>query len=194
MTSGITLEDFSTPAPVDRPRPTADDAAVKAAYERGYRQGWDDATTEAQTARDAISAELERNLRDLGFTYFEARDALLQSMSSFLDETLTLLFPTLLSPALRATILAELDQIAATTRPDAIDIMVHADEADRVRALLPDDTALTITVRPEPALAPGRAHIVFESAEIDIDLQSVVARLQDVAAPPRESTRSDEHG
>lgn len=194
MNSGIALEDFGAPIAAGPAQQSGDDAAAKAVYERGYRQGWDDATAKAEAGRDAISAELERNLRDLGFTYFEARDALLQSMSSFLDESLNVLFPALLAPATRATVLAELDQIAATTQPGGIGIMVAADEADRVRALLPDETALDITVEPEPALALGQAHIVFGETEIDIDLQSVVQRLRDAVEVSPESAGSHERG
>lgn len=193
MTAAITLEDFGAARASQASDPAEEDAAMKAAYERGYRSGWDDATAANAAERAAISAELARNLRDLGFTYFEARDALLQSLSGFLAQITETLFPAILPAATRATLIAELEERAAAGLTGAVEITVTPEEETAVAALLPADAGLQITVRAEPDLSAGQAYIVFADEEIEVDLTPIIRRLMDIAAPsPAEGPRADE--
>jgi flagellar M-ring protein FliF len=78
MAGGPVLEDFATlagpaaQAPSD-PAPALADAERLAAYEQGYRAGWDDAVRAEAADQARIGAELARNLQEMSFSFHEAR-------------------------------------------------------------------------------------------------------------------------
>lgn len=182
------LEDFDSRATprVDGPLPKSS-AAVSAeeiesaratGYEEGYRTGWDDAARAADEESRAVSAELARNLRDMTFTYFEAREELLQALRPFLAELLSTLFPALLPQAAGAAIAEDLgDQVKAGC-DGAFRVLVSPEDAEVVRALMKGVDAASVTVAEEPALASGQARLISTRREIAIDADAILERLR----------------
>ena len=54
-----------------------------AAYDTGYRAGWDDANAAQSDDQTRMKADLARNLQTLGFTYHEARTHILKALWPF---------------------------------------------------------------------------------------------------------------
>ncbi len=74
----LKLEVFgATPVTASAPSDVDVEEVRLAGYETGYQSGWDDATTEREKSDQLIAADLERNLRDISFTYAEARNEVL---------------------------------------------------------------------------------------------------------------------
>lgn len=188
--SRLSLEDFAE-APVERMAaalvPQVDVAAIEAAaetarveaYETGYKTGWDDAVRAAEDERRALGEELARNLRELSFTYFEARDELLLGMRAFLREMIDTLFPALLPEAAASGLADALSALVEEAGNGAIAVSVSPEDAATVRSLLPLPDGVELAVTEEPALAPGQARLKSSGHEVAIDAARVVAMLRD---------------
>lgn len=204
-TQPLTLVDFgSAPDPVvpsADPAPeqglgSADAEAIRVeAYEKGYKSGWDDAVKTAEEQRTAISEELARNLRDIGFTYFEAREEILGGMRTFLEDLLDTLFPTLLGETMCAGVAEELADIAEPLMAGELSLLVSPDDAAAVRTLLPLPGNPELEVIEEAALPPGLAQLKTASREVAIDAERIVARLREaLAAPKQQEEQERAHG
>ena len=187
----LLLEDFDlmeAPRPARGPAPAPpppDDAALRAAeeqvrlaaYEDGYRSGWDDATAAATETRTLIETDVAQNLRDLGFTFLEAREQMLAAVARHLTDLFETFFPASLA---RATAEAAEDAIrreAERATAASVEIRACPDDADLIAELLPDDLPVRPVVRPEPSLARGQAHVRIDAVETRIDLAAALAAL-----------------
>ena len=158
--------------------PAEEEAKRLAVYEEGYRSGWDDAVRAAEGEERAIGAELARNLKDLSFTYFEARDEVLASVRSFLAELLDRMFPALLPEAVAANVAQEMAGIVEDLCDGRFTIVIAPDDAATVKRLLSSDDHRTVTVVSEPAMATGQARIRSAKGEASIDAGRLVATLK----------------
>jgi flagellar assembly protein FliH len=126
--------DASTPepGPAADPVPALDEAAREAerlaAYESGYRSGWDDCLAAEQEAMRKVGAELARNLGDLGFTYHEARAQLMAETEALLEACFRTLLSQAAGPAVARRLADDVGELAAT----ALDLPVASSRLDDV--------------------------------------------------------------
>lgn len=159
-----------------------------ATYDAGYASGWDDATRAAEERGERISAELERTIQDLGFSYHEALDQLrgqfLDALSGFLDALLPSALPQVFRAQLESTLAEQTDQ-----NPE-IEIVLSAEQVPLFQALLPPDLTSTVSLVPEDTLAADQAYIRLDQRECLIDIRPMVealkAQLQALSQPTEE--------
>ncbi|MEM0947045.1 MAG: hypothetical protein AAGK37_06540 [Pseudomonadota bacterium] len=171
------------------------EAARVAGYEDGYKTGWDDAIKSADEDARNVSAELSRNLRDLSFTYFEARDEFLASIEPFLADFLDTMFPELLSEVAAAGIAADLVERVKEQHEDDIRILVSPEDGAVVRRLVDMNDAPPVEIVEEAALASGQAQVTSKRRDVSIDPGALLHRLRvalDVAPP--EQMEMQAHG
>ena len=180
----LRLEEFDTPSatvPSAAEPPSPDSGAEAAAriagYEEGYRTGWDDAARAAEEDATALGAELARNLRDLSFTYFEARDEVLAALRPFLDELLDTMFPDLLAEATAAAIAAEVADGFGAAGQEGPRVLVAPEDVAVVRALR-SQAGTEVEIVGEPAMASGQARLTAGGLEARIDTGAVAERLR----------------
>ena len=184
----IDLEDFGSGAG-DGASETPDDGAAlrealrAAAYEEGYKSGWDDSARAAENEMRAVGEELARNLRDLGFTYFEARAELTEVMKGFLCELLDKLFPALLPEAAAATLVDEITALSGDALDGRMDLLVSPDDAETIRRLLDQAGIEGASLCEEPALASGQARLQASAAQVVIDADRLTRSLRDALRP-----------
>ncbi len=187
MTAPLQLEEFDLPTPASRSEMGADgglsaEAAEElriSSFESGYTSGWQDAHAASDGKRAEVSEELARNLRDLSFTYFEARAQVLASVEPVLKDLFDKVFPALLPEATLAQVLARLNEIAADLGDAPVDLVVSPDDAQLVEELTPDDLSVPLTISSEPALASGQAFLRVRKREQEIDVSTF---LEDIRA------------
>ncbi|MFB9148549.1 flagellar biosynthesis protein [Roseovarius ramblicola] len=148
-----------------------------AAFETGYRAGWDDAV-EAQ-AGDArrITADLAQNLQDLSFTYEEAHAAVLQALRPLLAQVTSAVLPRLAQESLGPRVAGMLDELARDQGRRAIEIAASPDDATRLAHLLEARPDLGATLAEDDTLGPGQVLLRFGEAEHEIDLAGVLAGI-----------------
>ena len=182
MTRALRLEDFApvgtdaaTAAPVP-PVAEAPDAAL-AAFDEGYRNGWDDCAKAEAEAHRKIGADLAANLQDVALTYAEARQDVLTALGPLFEEIAAQLLPRLAAEAVAPAVIAELRSIA-TEASAARPVLIAAPAAlPALERLLAGEDAPDIDLRAEPAFAEGQVSIRHDGQRRDIDLTEAAARM-----------------
>lgn len=169
------------PGPAPEPVPSIDEAAREAerlaAYESGYRSGWDDCLAAEQEATRRVGAELARNLSDLGFTYHEARAQLLEETEALLDACFRTVLSQAAGPAVVRRLVDDVAELASAALDLPVEIVVSPGDASGVRSLLPPSTTFPLSLVEEPALAEGQAFLRFGHTERVYDMSQLARRL-----------------
>lgn len=150
-----------------------------AGYDSGYKTGWDDAMRQSRDDGERIGAEFARNLRDLSFTFHEARAHVLRSLEGLLDEISTTFLPGLMAEALGPMIKDSISSIADGAANTPVLIRAAPAEAARLRTYLADETELPVQVVDEPSLAEGQAYLKLGAEERQVDLKEPLERLSE---------------
>lgn len=160
----------------DTPAPPDMEEERLAAFEKGYRAGWDDASAAHSEEQGRIAADLARNLQDLSFTYHEAHAAMQRETADLLRSMLDRVLPSAMHAALAETILARVgDALGAGATP--VEIVVAPGNVARVEALVADRPAPPLRLRAEPSLGDGQAFLRLGSAEERVDYDGLMAEL-----------------
>jgi len=182
VTRRVTLETFELGAPAQTAEPMVPPEDVETArlqgYDDGYKTGWDDAIRKTQEDGQRIGAEFARNLRDLGFTYEEARAHVLTSLEGLLRELTATFLPGLMADAIGPVVLEALGDLAGDAAGAPVLIRVAPGEGDRLRAFLTAETTLPVQVVDEPSLAEGQAWLKLGAEERQVDLAEPLARVR----------------
>lgn len=186
MIRTLRLEDFagltpahaqSAPPPQEVPAsPEASDDAM-AAFDEGYRSGWEDcAKAEAESHR-RIGADLAANLRDLSLSYAEARSDVLAALGPLFEDMAAQLLPRLAVEAVAPAVIAELRAAAQTATAAQAVLLAAPGAMPALAQLVATQEGLEIELRPEPAYAEGQVSIRFGSERRDIDLSDAARRM-----------------
>ncbi len=176
-------EEPPMPAPPAAPEVDgAGEAERLAAYESGYRSGWDDCVAAERQATERIGAELARNLADLGFTYHEARTQMLAEAETFLGALFRAVLPRVAGTAVARMMVDDLLEMASGALELPVEIVVTPADAPVVARLVGEATTMPVKLVEEPALAEGQAYLRFGRAEHAYDLSDLAGRLCDALA------------
>ena len=155
-----------------------------AAYDEGYKAGWDDAGASDRDEQGRISAEFARTLQDLSFTYHEARFQAEAALIPLLEALVEVALPTLL----REGFVAALQDLVRTLLPEcgAGTATLRCAPADL--GFLEQQVALhaqfPLEVGAEPSLLPGQAALLLGHETHRIDTEALRARIAALIATP----------
>lgn len=182
------LEVFETPA-VTRSAAdlvTTQASAIEegklAAYEQGYKAGWDDAAAAQDEDQTRIRADFSRNLQQLAFTYQEARSHVLKGVEPLLKEMVSRLLPDMARETLAPMVLEQVMPMAEELADQPVALVVNPAMRAPVESLIAQATGLPMEIVEEPSLAEGQVYIRLGGAETKVDLTRVTA---DIAAAVR---------
>lgn len=148
-----------------------------AVFEEGYKAGWDDADAAQKDERGHVAADLSRNLRDLTFTYHEAYAALAGAMRPLIEQIVTAALPDIAHATLGPRIAQELSASVLDADAYGITVVVAPDNVDAVESLLEQSDPVAVTVRGDPSLGAGQAHLQLGERERQINLDEVLNGL-----------------
>lgn len=155
----------------------ADEQDRLAAYETGYRSGWEDCLAAEEAERARVRAELARNLSDLGTTYHEARSSVVAGVEPLLRELFGKVLPSIATHAAMALVIDELVEVATAATEIPVEIAVAPADGPALRRLLPDSADMLASVVEDPAVAEGQAYVRFGKVERKFDLSHLGPRL-----------------
>ncbi|QYX57081.1 hypothetical protein K1T73_01300 [Roseovarius sp. SCSIO 43702] len=150
-----------------------------AAYEAGYKAGWDDAITSQDDDRRRISSDFASNLTALSFTYEEALQAMLRDIRPVLDEIVGKILPELAHRTLAPRVAEQLHEVLRNGAGAEVEIVVAPDDLPAIEGLLDDPAAMPVTLSTEPTLGPGQVSMRFGGKEREIDIGGL---LEDIAS------------
>ena len=177
----LTLENFDIAHPVQQaaaPTPKAESKDEWLdVFERGYKDGWDDAVKASATEQERIGAEFAGNLADLGFTYEEARAAVLKEMRPLIEGLLDKVLPASTRDLLNHRLLDEVSELLAQASTVTPCIIVAPQNRAMIEELVGRQTGLRVVVEEEPSLGDGQAYLQFGPSEQKIDLDAALGSL-----------------
>jgi flagellar assembly protein FliH len=171
------------------------DAARLEGYDAGFRAGWDDAMAACVAEQDRIGEDFARNLRDLSFTYHEARAHVLSGVAQVLRATFDALFPALAAEALAAKVHEALEAEIGKAAQDPVRVLVSPEDSGALRRLLVSVETLPCQIHEEGTLASGQVFLVLGAREIEVDLAAALAAARDALDALNDATeRTLGHG
>ena len=184
------LEDFGGLRPAPKPKTAStsqpqqqgiDETQVEsirmAAYEQGYKAGWDDAARAEAEEQSRIGAEFARNLQDLGFTFHEARSHIMKALEPLLTEMVGKVLPQLVSETLGQTILEEILPLAADASDAPIQLLISPRSLPAVKPLLDSSLTVPLEIIEEESLADGQVFLRLGDIEKKIDMDAAVEKI-----------------
>jgi hypothetical protein len=158
------------------------------AYEAGYKSGWDDATAEREKSDQLIAADLERNLRDISFSYSEARTEVLNGFGGLIKSIVTSFLPAIAAEAVVPLVNAELEELLRNLGDQRCELLASPRTAAQLEWLISRHLEADLHIIPEPAFADGRVSLRFGGEEREVDLSGMVATM---TAAIRDFTETD---
>jgi flagellar biosynthesis/type III secretory pathway protein FliH len=153
-----------------------------AAYETGYKAGWDDASAAMDGDQSKIRAELARNLQALNVTYQEARSHVLKAVEPLLLQIVGQLLPEIARETLAPFVLETLMPLAEGLGDAPVTLVLNPVARGPIEQLLEQATGLPMTIKEEPTLGEGQVYIRLGTVETQVDLDKATA---DIAAAVR---------
>lgn len=156
--------------------------AKLAAYEQGYRAGWDDAAAAQAEDQNRIRADLARNLQQLSFTWQEARAHMLKAVEPLLEEMVGRVLPETAREMLAPMVLEQVMPLAGEMTDQPVALVLNPAVRVAVETLIEQATGLPMVIQEEPTLPDGQVYIRLGATEAQVDLTRVTA---DIAAALR---------
>ncbi len=186
MNPGQFLEDFGATRRETGGAQTPGEDEIEAlkldAFEKGYRDGWDDslkAQTEDQTR---VSADLERNLQDLSFTFHEARQHILTAIHPLLNQLVDLVLPNLARETMGPRIVEELRRVAENSVDQRVEIVTAPASRPALDRLMDQDFGFPVDVTQDDSLGEGQVLLRLGSGEHQIDMDRVIDDIKAAVA------------
>ncbi|MEI4471371.1 FliH/SctL family protein [Frigidibacter sp. MR17.24] len=148
-----------------------------AGYEQGYTAGWEDAVAAQDRELESLRGDLGRNLRELSFSYQQARSHVLQSLEPLLVDMVAKVLPTLAREALGPMVIETLRPMAEAMAAGPVEITLNPASRATVETLLDREEAPPFRIREEPTLGEGQAYLRLGTNERQIDLDGTVAAI-----------------
>ncbi|WP_157982241.1 hypothetical protein [Oceanicella sp. SM1341] len=175
----MSLENFSSAAPRQAPRPTVDAAEMERALTRArseaHARGYEEGAAAAMAAGDAeqrlLLGQIAEALADFDIAGQEARAAVLRALHPLLRAFVGAVSPALARAGLAHEIADRLEAALREAPPEQVAILVAPEMAERLRATL----APGVDIRPDPERRALEARIAWASGFDEIDLEASMA-------------------
>lgn len=164
--------------PAEDPTHGAQDQAWLEVFEKGYRDGWDDALSAGRDEQTKSKEELVSKLADLSFTYAEAQVAVLKEVNPLFEALLHRLLPGMVGGLLFDTLLDHLRGLAKDKGTLNVLIKVSPFDYNMACDLIHLQDVLTINVLEDVRLERGQASLSFGESEDQIDIERSLERLR----------------
>lgn len=186
--SALLLEEFASTsvAPVadgGGVRAEAEGAAERervraAAWEQGYKAGWDDALRSEAQDQNRITAAFARSLQEMTFTYHEARMELIESLEPLVLELVMALFPPLLGDSVAAAVLESVGEMIESGGPaGGLEIVCSPAGCRQLETRLQGRLPADVSFVSEPALADCQVLVRVGNRESLVDVGAARERV-----------------
>lgn len=188
MTLETLLEDFGDPGvPAEAPPPEAppepgqaervmSEEEQLALFEKGYSEGYEDATASADEERRRVGEALAERLRALSATHAEVRAAVVGEVRDLVTAIGDGVLPAMgregFGAALAEAVGAEVEARASCP----VTVSVAPDAVEVVTPMMPEIPGFPVALRGDPDLGEGQAVIGFPEDERELDVKAVVER------------------
>lgn len=175
------LETFETDGPLADPV-VVDSAAVEearlAAFEAGYKAGWDDAEAARSDAQEQDRAMVAQALQAMSFTFHDARSHVLHALSPLMAEVAARLLPEIAHASLPHLVAEALAPYADLAADAPVRILAAPESSARIAALLGPQPVLPVRIEETADLSPGQVSLRLGENETRVDLDAALATIR----------------
>lgn len=175
----LQLEDFAGPASgAGNPAAQINTKAVeKKSFDTGYRDGWNDAFSEARSEDSKARSNIASALQELGFTYFEARQHIMGSFRPLLQAMMDGVLPHASHASLIPFVQQEMAKLADMVEPP-IKIVCAPSNVAHLQEIAGQNASLPIEIVPEETLASTQIQLRYADGFSSLDTDATVKRIQ----------------
>ena len=178
----LRLEEFDAEPGPDSGGPAPDAAGLEevrlAAFENGYKAGWDDALAAQQDSESRDRIGVAQAMQALSFTFHDARDHVLQALSPLMAEVAARLLPQIAHAALPHLVAEALAPYAEMAADAPVVILAAPESSARVTALLGPQPGFPVRVEEAADLSPGQVTLRLGDTETRVDLDAALATIR----------------
>jgi flagellar biosynthesis/type III secretory pathway protein FliH len=149
-----------------------------AAFEEGYAAGWEDSAKAYGQEKGQSLSDLASSLADIHFTFQDAYSAILKEMEPVLRKMIDAVLPELATRSIGAHAVAELMNTLKNTPGVDLTITAHPSAKDRIATALHDATMPPVHLLTDDGFSPSQLIIGTESAETEINFETVFKGLE----------------
>ena len=186
MPGSLHLEVFESPETAGEDSVVLSTEALEetrlAAFEKGYRAGWDDCAATADADQSRLRSDVARSLQTLSFTYEEARAHLLAAISPLLRDMTDRILPEIARDTIGLAVVEALVPLAAAAPPRPVTLVIAPAARAVVEAALEGATAPPLRIEEETSLLPAQAFLRFDDQCEQIDLDGALDAIRAAVA------------
>ena len=160
------------------PEPALPEEERLAAFEKGYGEGYEDATRAAEEERRRVGAALAGRLEDLSFTFHEARAAVEREVRDLVAAVADGVLPAMAREGFGGALVEAIEDGLAERAACPVAVSVAPEAVEIVGPLMPQVKGFPVTLRGDPDLGPGQAVIGFPDGEREVDMEAVAERAR----------------
>jgi len=153
-----------------------------AAFEKGYRAGWDDCAAAAEEDQTRLRSDVARSLQTLSFTYEEARAHLLAALAPLLRDMTDRILPEIARDCIGLAVAEALVPLAAAMPPPPVTLVIAPAARAVVDAALDGASTPPLRIEEEPSLLPAQAWLRFDDRSEQIDLDGALEAIRAAVA------------
>lgn len=171
----LRLPDFAAElrGPDPASEPEGAEPETLAAFEDGYKAGWEDAATAQSDAKAARDAEVARTLQSLVLGLEEARTHVLRAVEPLIMQIVGTVLPEMSRVTLAPVVAEVVFPLVSRSASAPIRLRTSPGARDAVEHHLSRITGLSFEVIEEPSFGDGCVQVVAGEVEALIDLGSV---------------------
>lgn len=151
-----------------------------AAFETGYKAGWDDAITAQSDADAQDRAQVAQAIQALSFTFHDARTHVLHALSPLIAEVAARLLPEIAHAALPHLVAEALAPYAELAAEAPVLVLAAPESCARIAGLVGPQPALPLRIEEMAGLSPGQVTLRLGETETRVDLDSALATIRTV--------------
>lgn len=174
------LEDFSTQSLRQGAYMVTEDAFEEsrlAAFENGYKAGWDDASAAHAAEQAHISSDFSENLQALNFTYQEAYSQVIGMVEPLLTQMVESILPKAAQETLGTRIISEVMNIVRIQSPQRIELITSPASRIKLEKLGIESLPTLVNLKEDASLGDGQVSIRFGKEEHSIDLENLLGDM-----------------
>ncbi|MCV6823089.1 MULTISPECIES: flagellar biosynthesis protein [Halocynthiibacter] len=184
MSKPLQLDDFSATERLEiksQKLPIEKQEEIRlAAYEQGYKAGWEDCVAANESDQTRISEELASNLNELSFTYHEARSSVLKSLEPVLKKITGKVLPSIAMDSFGDLVVQKALALANGACDVPVEIVASSATLEKITPSSSKVESLPLQFVEEPSLGVGQVFLRFGASERQIDVESVFEGINEI--------------
>lgn len=163
-----------------------------AAFDQGFKAGWEDCEEAAKEAAQAARAELLRHLQDMSFAYHEAHGHLLAALRPVFSAMVDRILPQAARQTLGPQVVEALMPLAQARLESPVRIYVHPESRLALEEFLSAAVCPPFETVEDATLPPGAVRLAAGETETLVDPDSVTEAIHGIVArhlEPRQEIR-----